>query len=371
MERSAARVRILDRLRWFRRVAAIGFVALASSVGSVSNVTGQTPIALNVETLFFGDNTEFFNPFRSGQTILGSFQRVFLAIQASDRAELRLGVFASELAGSHSPFERVLPIVALHLGTPRQRLVLGTLETVRRRDGMGPDRLTPHGLVPALHLETLSFTRPYEAGIQWLTDTERMRQDVWFDYQKTNTPAHRERFDGGIVGRVRINGPFTLGYQMHVVHHGGQQFRTQPVSDSVAYGPGLIVERPYARLDSASVEMYGLWSHSRPDRGMPTTSGQALWIRAAGEKRDWRGHLIVWRGGDFDHEEGDGNYQSTWKDGSPYRGTRDYAELGMTKAFKTGTAVDFESSFRLHRVEAEIEYSYRLLAIVRLGYRLK
>ena len=356
-----------------RRAFAVTTFLLVTAFFPSARAAGQTPITLNVDAVFFGDNTEFFNPFRSGETLLGSFQRIFLNIQASDRAELRLGVFASEFAGSHSPFERVLPVVALHLGTPQQRFILGTLETVARRDGPGPDRLTPHGLIPAIQLETLSFTRPYEAGIQWLTETDRIRQDLWLDYQKMNTSAHRERFDGGIVGKVRVDGPVTLGYQLHVVHHGGQQYHTGPVSDSVAYGPGVLLEAAIRPLDKASVEVYGLWSYARPDREMSsrTVRGNALFIRAAGEKRDWRGHLIVWRGFDFGHEDGDPNYLSTQANGAWYRATRDYAELGVTKVFKTGTTVDLESSFRVHRVESDLDYSYRLLGIVRLGYRLK
>jgi hypothetical protein len=349
-------------------------IALVIALLLPAHVFAQTPVTLKIETAFFGDNTEFFNPFRAGETILGAYQRIFLTLQPSERAELRLGVFASELAGSHSPFERVLPIVALHLGTPRHRLILGTLETAQRRDGLGPDRTTPHGLIPALQVETLSFLRPYEAGVQWLTDTPTVRQDVWFHYQKRNTPEHRERFDGGLVGRIGVRAPFSVGYQVHVVHEGGQQFRNGPVSDSVAYGPGLIVEQPkVGPFDRVSLELYGIWSFSRPDRGSADriVTGEGLFVRAAGERRDWRGHLIVWRGCDVDHEEGDPNYLSRRKDGTLYRGTRDYAEFGVTRLFRTGASVDFESSFRLHRIESELDYSYRLLGIVKLGYRLR
>ena len=357
--------------RWFSCTAMVATTVLLALAPFPAEA--QTPITLKLDTLFVGDNTEFFNPFRSGQTILGAFQRVFVTIQAADRAELRLGIFANELAGSHSPFEHALPIVALRLGTTRQRLVLGTLESATRHDGPGPDRTTPHGLVPALQIETLSFTRPYEAGIQWIANTTRLRQDVWFDYQKTNTPEHREAFDGGAVGRARVTSALDVGYQMHIVHHGGQQNDTGPVSDSVAYGLGPIVERPVAMLDKASAEAYVFWSFDRPDRGGDalTTRGQALFFRLAGERRGWRGHAILWRGSEVNHEEGDPNYLSRQKDGAFVQNTRDYGELGVTRFFKLGTGVEFESSFRLHRIESNWDYSYRLLGTVRLDYRLR
>ena len=169
----------------------------------------QTPIGLHVDSVFYADNTEFANPFRTGETILGSSQRIFVEIEASDRATLQLGLYAMERAGSHSPVDRALPIVSLRVGSPRQLFILGTLRPPSdRREAFGPDRTTPHGLLPPLGLETRWFTRAYEAGAQWLTRTERVAHDVWFDYQKLNTPEHREQFDAGAVGRVTMAGPF-------------------------------------------------------------------------------------------------------------------------------------------------------------------
>ena len=329
----------------------------------------QTPISLHVDSVFYADNTEFANLFRPGETILGSSQRIFVEIEPSDRAKLQLGLYAIERAGSHSPVDRGLPIVSLRLGSPRQLFILGTLRPPgEHREGFGPDRTTLHGLLPPLGLETRWFTHAYEAGAQWLTRTERVAHDVWFDYQKLNTPEHREQFDAGAVGRVTIAGPFALGYQVHVVHHGGEQFASGPVADSFGYGPGLIVERRVAGLDSASLEAFGLLAYDRPDRAAPlrTVEGKGMFVRAAAEKRRWRGHLIVWRGDDFNHEDGDPNYLSKDRRGARYGGTRDYSELGLAKLFRPAPAVDLEGSVRLHRVEANFGYSYRLLAVVHL-----
>jgi hypothetical protein len=197
-------------------------------------------------------------------------------IEPSDRAALQLGLYAMERAGSHSPVDRGLPIVSLRLGSPRQQFILGTLRPPGdRREAFGPDRTTPHGLLPPLGLETLWFTRSYEVGIQWLTRTGRLGQDVWFDYQKLDTPEHREHFDAGAVGRLTVAGPFAFAYQVHIVHHGGEQYQSGPVSDSLGYGPGLIVEWPLAMLDSASLEVFGLVADDRPDRAAPLRTVEA------------------------------------------------------------------------------------------------
>ena len=326
----------------------------------------QTPVTFALDSVFYGDNTEFFGPFRDGETIVGASQRVFADIEASDRATLRLGLYLMQRAGSASPVDRGLPIVTLILGTPRQRFILGTLDTGKRVAGIGPDATTPHGLLPPLAVEPLWFTRAYEAGVQWVTKTRRFEQDSWFDYQKMNTPEHRELFDAGGVGRLRGSSPVSLVYQWHVVHQGGQQYDPGPVSDSVGYGPGVLVEGQLPAFGKASIEGYTLFAYDRPDREDPTQTvlGRALFVRAAAARNLWRAHVIVWRGDDFKHEEGDPNYLSRYPDGTRYRGTRDYSEAGLTRLFKPASTIELEASGRLHLIERRRAYSYRLLATI-------
>ena len=125
---------------------------------------------------------------------------------------------------------RALPIVSLRLHSPTQHLTLGTLSTDRA--DFGRDRTTPHGLLPPLATETLWFTRAYEAGVQWQVRTPKVAHEVWYNYQKLNTPEHREKFDVGITGRLPISGPATAAYQIHLVHHGGELYAGELLHDS-------------------------------------------------------------------------------------------------------------------------------------------
>jgi hypothetical protein len=276
-----------------------------------------------------------------------------------------VGIYALERAGSRSAVDKALPIVALRIGNKRQKFILGTLESTRRQ-GFGPDRTTPHDLLPPLATETLWFERAYEAGLQWLVDTPGYRHDLWFDYQHTNGPGNREKFDAGVVGRARVVGPAAFAYQFHVVHHGGQQFDDGPVADSVGFGPGLILEGRLGGFESASLELYGLAAYDRPDRAAPsqTVKGKALFLRLAAEHRPWRAHAIAWRGDNFNHEDGDPNYLSTLESGARFRRIRDYSEVGLARFFRPAEGVDLEASFRVHRVEQYYGYSYRVLATV-------
>jgi hypothetical protein len=327
---------------------------------------GAGPITLKAEGLFYGDNTEFFNRYRTGETIFGVWGRVFLSVPLGENVEVRGGVFGNERFGGDSSFDLVRPVIALRVGTERCRFVFGTLETVREVPGGGPDRLTLHGLLPPLQIETLALTRPHEAGVQWLLATGRVTNDLWLDWQKLNTPEHREVLDAGTAGRVRVSGPFSAAFQAHVVHHGGQLYDVGPVSDSWGFALGGAFAPKLAFLDSAEAELYGLFAKDDRDRGDPnaTSNGRAAFLRLSATRAGFRAHLILWRASDFAKEEGDPNYLSRGENGVYHPGTRNYAELGLAKVFQPVAGVVLDASARLHRIESHLEYSYRLIARV-------
>ena len=105
---------------------------------------------------------------------------------------------------------------------------------------------------------------------------------------------------------------------------------------------------------------------------MPSQSrtGFGTFVRASVEEGGWRGHVIVWRADDFVKREGDLHYQSLRRDGTRYRGLRDYAEAGVTRTFELAPRSLLEVSARWYRVENDYEYSFRILAIARLRRRL-
>jgi hypothetical protein len=59
------------------------------------------------------------------------------------------------------------------------------------------------------------------------------------------------------------------------------------------------------------------------------------------------------------------------RDGRTYGGIRDYAEAGLTRTFAPADRVLLEASGRIHRVEKDYGYSYRVLATVNVDWRLR
>jgi hypothetical protein len=324
--------------------------------------------SLEATASFFGDNTEFFNPFREGETTIGAHGLVVGEARTSPRLAIRAGAFGLQRFGSVHAFDQWRPIISLVIGGSKSRLILGTLESVRRGRGIGPDRSGPHALLPPLQIETLSFTRPWEAGLQWLVNTERIEHEWWLNWQRVGTASQRERFDAGSTSRFKVHRAITIGGDFHIVHDGGQLTSVGAVGESIAGAAGGEVGGPAAGLERIALEAYLLGSRNVPDRAEPlaTRNGFATFLRASAEQHQWRVHAIAFRGDDFLTREGDTNYLSVRLDGIPYRSLRDYGEVGVTKLVALAKDSWLEASLRGHRVEHHYEYSFRIFAVARL-----
>jgi hypothetical protein len=324
--------------------------------------------SLDATVTFYGDNTEFFNPFRDGETTIGT--HVFLVGEArtSERLAVRAGVFGNQRFGSRDAFEEVRPVFTLAVGGARSRLLLGTLQTARRAQGIGPDRSGPHGLLPPLQVETLAFTRPWEAGVQWLLDTGRIQHESWVHWQRVANSHERERIDAGAVSRVKVHRAITIGGDFFIVHEGGQLTSNGHVGDSMAGSLGGEVGGPAGALDKLSLEAFIIGSRYDPDRldDSRTRAGLATFLRVSAEKDQWRAHAIMFRGDDYLTAEGDANYQSVRMDGTFYRNLRDYGEVGFARVFPLASDSWLEASVRGHRVEHHYDYSFRILAVAKL-----
>jgi hypothetical protein len=105
------------------------------------------------------------------------------------------------------------------------------------------------------------------------------------------------------------------------------------------------------------------------ERSNAAEGGLGVFTRGTLSVGRWRGHLILWRARDTLKAEGDSNYLARRRDGTVFRNTRDYAEFGVTRHFHPADGVHVFAAFRLHRVESQIEYSYRIVGRVRLRHQ--
>jgi hypothetical protein len=200
-----------------------------------------------------------------------------------------------------------------------------------------------------------------------------VKQDAWLNWQRAETPYRREQLDAGLTTRVRLREALALRADVHVVHQGGQMSAIGPVADSFAAGLGIDAGGAVGSIDRVSLEGLALVSRHVPDRARADESltGFGTFLRAAAEEGGWRLHGILWRADDFIKLEGDPQYHSVRRDGSRYRGVRDYAEAGVTRTFDLAPDSWIEASARWHRVENDYEYSFRVIAVARLHLPLQ
>jgi hypothetical protein len=326
---------------------------------------------LGADLLFYGDNTEFANPFRSGDTTFGVSGQIVLDVTLNDTVSVRGGLFGLGRFGAHEFLEHAEPAIALEIARGPSRFIFGSLRTIATApDVGGPDDETPHRLLPPIQQETLTFTRGQEMGLQWLVAADRVAHDAWINWQRLNTDGHRERFDAGYRASLGLGGALELHGQWHLVHEGGQRFSNGVVRDSQAVALGLGWSGP-AAASRVVLESHVVLTEDVPDRESPKTEvGLGTFSRAAIERGPWRSHILVWRGRDVLKEEGDANYLSRVADGTMFRSVRDYAELGLTRHFRPAPGLHMFAAFRIHRTESQYEYSYRIVGRVRLRHRL-
>jgi hypothetical protein len=324
-------------------------------------------LALQGTLVFYGDDTEFSNPFRTGETLIGTFGTLFIEANVSDRVQLQAGGFGHWRFGSSAAVDLARPHLAIVIRNGASRFIFGTLDTSQFMRNPGPDRAGPHGLLPPIQRDTLTLDRAYEAGMQWTIDTARFAQDAWLNWQRLNTENEREIFDAGWSTLTRLRPALAVRGDVHIVHRGGQHGGSEPVSDSSAAAAGLVASGRIGKVDLLTFEINALGSRFVPDREQPDLSrwGFGTFVRLAVEEGPWRSHAILWRGDDFVKVEGDALYQSQFRDGLRYEGVRDYFELGLARRFAITPQSFLEAAVRFHRTEDNYEFSFRITTVAR------
>lgn len=340
-----------------RRLAAAGVAAVLVAAGARSQ-----GLEWRTDFTFYGDNTEFFNPYRTGETLLGASLRTVLAFPVGPRAEVLAGVLGEFRSGSEEDADEVEPVLSFRWRTATSTAVMGTLVTENR-----------HGYLEPLQSTTLEITRQVEQGLQWIERRERWQGEVYVNWQHLNTPDSREIFDYGLVAQGRPAAWLTLEGQLHGLHHGGQLHQAGAVSNNTVWAAGARARWALSRRLATGMAVFHIESAGTLDPRVegPTIEGRGTYLRATAElDRVGEAFLIVWRGRDFISHEGDHHYGSIGSDGVFFRSRREYEELGLVHRRRVADRVDVSFEARLHRVDGDLDYSYRILVRTPFALRL-
>ena len=80
---------------------------------------------------FYLDNTEFFNPYRTGETLLGGQIQSYLSAALGPRTEVVAGFYGNHQSGDSGFLDPFKPILGFRYRTDHSLGVLGTLVTER------------------------------------------------------------------------------------------------------------------------------------------------------------------------------------------------------------------------------------------------
>jgi hypothetical protein len=310
-------------------------------------------VSWHTDFTFYGDNTEFFEPYRIRETLLGQQFKTFLDVDAGNRTAFWAGLFADHRAAQTTAFP-VLPILSFVYHTDSSKGILGTLDTVNR-----------HGLIEPMEVTTLELTRPIEYGLQWIQKDNFIRLDSFLDWQQLLAPGQSELFDYGGSAIFPLFGDVALEGQLHGYHSGGAQFNV-PVWNNLAYGLGLKLQSAPEESAKTFLEIYGLGSKTTNLAGYPgPAQGYGLYVKGSfSPDNAWEFFGIYWLGRDYYSREGDSNYDSVGTDGVYYQSTRHYEELGVRRKVAIEAGVQFDFELRSHWIEDSWANSLRLLATV-------
>jgi hypothetical protein len=377
------------------RLASIAGLLAVLGLAPHADAQQSAPVAtLRSLFTFYADNTEFFTPYRLGETLLGTQFTTALSLRAQNNIEVLAGVFGEFKYGSTHFLDKLEPVLSLRwraAESPTRSAmgVLGALVTTRR-----------HGFLEPLQETTFELTRPLEYGGQWIEHGRWLSADGFLNWQRLVGPEVREAFDAGGTAAVHPVRWLSLDGQLHWVHRGGQVYEgSLPVTNSLTSAVGVRLKipgsehqvadpvdadestKPLAELAAFHVSGNGNIDPQAPSE--QPTGGAGTYYRAAvrlGQRTDVFG--IHWRGRGFLSAEGDRNYSSEGITYSRfYRLQRTYIEAGAARHVPLSSGIGLDAEFRLHRVDHERstdaligstwEYSYRVVARVPIDIRLK
>ena len=332
-------------------------------------------LSWQTRAVLYGDNTEFFTPYRTGETILGGQLTTWFEASTGRRTALRVGLFADRRWGSEEFTDSLKPVLQAAFRGRHTTAIVGTLDAERR-----------HRLLDALMVSTRELTTPIEYGLQWRERRGWLDGELWVNWQRLNTAEQREAFEAGAVVRVEPVRHLRLEVQHLWSHRGGQLFDAGvPVTNNRVTAVGVILTEDVPVAGRATIAVHRLWSDGHLDPATPAerpATGHGTLARATvAPWRGWQFWVASWWGRDFGAAAGDPNYGSAGQDPGFYRAERRYTELGAARRVASRRErMTLDAEVRWHRIDDEEseaffntnwEISYRLVVRAPFGVRLR
>jgi hypothetical protein len=282
--------------------------------GQVNEITNAPPgagdLSLQLKSISFVKNNEYFNPVTEGYTMLGFFLQPQLVYTPSGKISLCAGIHLLKFHGT-AKFSQVRPVFSASLNlTENTVLRIGTL------DGSEKHRLFD----PHFNSERL-YNAYAEDGFQLKTDNSRLFNDTWLSWENYifKGDTTREIFTFGesfsykfspIADNILIEVPVQVQFK----HFGGQISNyPEHVETFFNFAAGLrinidIAGRKYGQAGIEYLQFMNNELNGESQSGI--TNGQASWLRFHYTYKAITFGAAYWKSHDFYAPDGNAIYSS-------------------------------------------------------------
>lgn len=275
---------------------------------SDSNQSGN--LFLNIKSINFIKNNEYYSPVIEGYTLLGTAFRPVLVFKPSDKVTINAGAFLLKYSGIEK-FTQIRPVLSTSL-----KLSESTLLTIGSLSGSDKHKLSD----PHFNTEN-TYTSYAEDGFQLYTKNEHFFNDAWLSWEKFifQGDTEREVFTFGESFRYtskKVTGSisYEIPLQIKFKHYGGQISNyDERVETYFNFSSGLRIniEPAQKKYGEAAVEYLHFINKEfsgEADNGI--SNGSASWIRLHYKYRALALGASYWRAHNFFAPDGNALYSS-------------------------------------------------------------
>ena len=180
------------------------------------NVEKKNDIYLNLTTLGFSKNNEYFDRIADGYTLFGYQILPELVYFPAENIGISAGLFAWKDFGTNN-YSKIAPTFTVDIGWKSLRFLFGTLKGNLE-----------HQLIEPLYDFERVMTDHLENGIQAIYNKDKILIDFWVNWEKMiyEGDPEQEELSGGLVTKYRLfeheRFEFEIPFQIIGMHRGGQ-----------------------------------------------------------------------------------------------------------------------------------------------------
>jgi hypothetical protein len=276
-------------------------------------------LQLQVNSLSYFRNHEYFNPIWDGYTLFGNQLTTRLSYAPHARLRVEGGIWADQTFGKEQLQVKPVFTVKWLSENGKNTFLAGTLAGNIQ-----------HGFVDAIYDYERLITHRNEYGVQWLHSSKHLTHDLFINWERyiDRGDTTQEEFTGGYAGHVHLlkkkRWNVTVPVQGYLNHTGGQiNVTNRNLTTFANAATGLQLKRKAigdALVKETRAELYYVtYTDLSPNPGQLYKNGDALMGNVLFKMRHQLDVMLTyWSGSDFYSSKGNPLYQNYSAIGESY-----------------------------------------------------